>query len=112
VAHIKITKMKKIKVFNQSADEDVTELQHEFNITQHYKQHKLIYELSYSNNPVWENHCKGKVILQVVDVGNFLEFNFNENIDFKELGYDEAYYIFIILKYIQKSKNSHKIKFK
>lgn len=102
--------MKKVKVYNRNKKH---ESNHEFDITHTVLKNKnVVYALSYAENNTWSMEFQGRNIITVTDDGDAMIFKFNELFDFKNLGYDETYYIFVILKYIGKQSDQKFNKYK
>jgi len=85
---------------------------HEYNIKEKTKKNGDIeYKLSYSKNAdIWHTHILGKTILICIDNGNNHKFIFDVN--YKKMGYDESFHMYLILHYIEKKQKLNKIKFK
>lgn len=104
--------MKKTKVIQNTTFKG--KFNHEFDLD-HYKNKagNEVYTLSYSTSSVWNEWVKGKRILTLVDTGNGLKFKFSEKTELRNLQYNQANYIAILLKYVNKlQKIQTKTRFK
>lgn len=80
---------------------------HEYNLVIIESDKQTLYELYFSDNDCWLSNTQNTLAFKVIDNGNYYVT------PKKNLDYDQALYLSIILKYIKKvEKDKTKIKFK
>lgn len=103
----------KTKTYNVISNDNGKTFEHELTIKSTEKKNKTVHELYHSDNKNWTAHTRGQLILRVIDTGNDMKIEYG--CDFSELEYDEAEYLYVILKHMIKNYNGpvklkHKIK--
>ena len=78
---------------------------HEYDYTYEDINDKIVHLLFRSNSECWSSDCRGEVIMSITDTGN--GFKFNHSKPKKEMGYDYAFCLSVILKKL--SFNDHKV---
>lgn len=85
----------------------IIDKQHEFDLVVIVSEKQTLYELYFSDHECWTINTRNTLAFKVIDNGNYYVT------PKKNLGYDQALYLSIILKYIKKAdKDKSKIKFK
>lgn len=87
------------------------EFVHDLTITSKKKKDgTIVHKLFHSYHKSWNDHIRGVLIMKVIDTGDDLRFESNCN--YNELGYDEAEYLFVMLKHLMRFGTTSKLKHK